>query len=249
MFGTNQLNKVQDGGTIHGLLSGTKDSDAEVYIWRLLGGEKHIGMVRIESLRKQRGDFCIVPQDGQDRIVQDLIGGLDYIDLYIPHYSLLMRCTVKQTDAPFRYYLKIPDFVAQVERRKSLRLNVHDESEIGLVFGKETQGPRPLRQHFSKNCVDISSGGFSFYVSRTEAKLFQEQDQIHKILLKSDKWNTQVDAVVTAVMEVEPDEFNALPYKVWRVSCSFRQIDQVSRKYLEKFIFERIKGELHVING
>lgn len=243
------LSKVQDEGVILNMLQGAKDHDSEVYIWRFLGGNKHVATVKIESLRKQRGDFCIVPYDGQDRIVQELMGSLNYIDLYIPSYALLLRCTVKQTDAPFRYYLQIPLFVAQIERRQSLRLNVQDKTDIKLNFSKSSKAPKPITQHFLKSCYDISSGGVSFFVSKLEAKLFQSGDVIPQVEIKAGNWSGKVRAEILTVSEIEPNEYNGLTYKAWRITCRFTEIDQISKKYLEKFIFERIKDELHVINS
>lgn len=230
------------------LLSGAKEGNAEVFIWKLIGNEKHLGQVRIESIRKTRKDFCLIPAEGQDRLVQDLMGGHNYVDLYIPDSALLLRCNIKQTDAPYRYYLQLPNFVAQVERRKSFRLNVHQSSEVRLSFGKSANGPRPMSQHFLKDCFDISTGGFSFFVSKMEMKFFQTNDAIPMVEIKAGDWATKISAEITTVREVEPDEYNGLTYKVWRVSCRFSQIDQISKKYLEKFIFERIKDELHAIN-
>lgn len=248
MANDNKLKKVKDEATILSLLSGSKENNAEVFIWKLIGGSKHLGQVRIESVRKLRGDFCIIPIEGQDRIVQDLMGNQSFVDLYIPDSALLLRCQVKTSDAPYRYYLQIPDFIAQVERRKSFRLNVHASGEVKVSFGKTVTIPRPMTQHFLKDCFDISSGGFSFFVSKMETKFFMVNDKIPLVELKNGKWSTKAEAEVAMVREIEPDEYNGLTYKVWRVSCRFTKIDQISRKYLEKYIFERIKDELHVIN-
>lgn len=248
LINDNKLKKVTDQPTILNLLSGAKESNAEVYIWKFVGSSKHLGQVRIESIRKMRNDFCITPAEGQDRIVQDLMGSDSYVDIYIPDSALLLRCNIKATDAPFRYYLQIPFFVAQVERRKSFRLNVHDKGEVKVSFGKSVSLPRPMSQHFFKDCFDVSTGGFSFFVSKMESKFFNIDDSIEQIEVKIGKWATKVSAEVAFIREMEPDEYNDLTYKVWRVSCRFTQIDQISRKYLEKFIFERIKDELQVIN-
>lgn len=244
----NQLKKVKDEATILNLLFGAKEKNAEVFIWKLIGNNKYLGQVRIESIRKVRNDFCIIPADGQDRVVQDLMSSQNMIDIYIPDSALLLRCNIKTTDAPYRYYLQIPEFVAQVERRKSFRLNVHDSSEVKVTFGKSVSSPRPMSQHFLKDCFDISTGGFSFYVSKMEAKFFQTNDEIPLVEVKAGKWSTKVSAEVAMIREIEPDEFNGLSYKVWRISCRFSKIDQISRKYLERYIFERIKDELRVIN-
>lgn len=249
MVSDNKLKKVNDQATIQNLLLGVKDSNAEVFLWKLIGNTKHLGQVRIESIRKARRDFCIVPADGQDRLIQELMGSQSYVDIYIPQAALIFRCNIKQTDAPYRYYLQIPDLVAQVERRKSFRLNVHNTSEVKVSFGKTVKLPRPMSQHFLKECFDISSGGFSFFISKMESKFFLPNDSIPLVELKAGNWSTKAAAEVVTIREIEPDEHNGLSYKVWRVSCRFTQIDQISKKYLEKYIFERIKDELHAINS
>jgi hypothetical protein len=244
----NKLKKIKDDYTILSLLFGAKETSSEVILWKLIGNEKHLGQVRIESIRKMRKDFCIVPAEGQDRLIQDLMGSASYADLYIPDSATLLRCAIKQTDAPFRYYLQLPEFVAQVDRRNNFRLNIEGTSEVMLSFGKTMNGQRPMSQHFHKNCYDVSTGGFSFYVSKMEMKFFQNNDAIPVVEIKTGKWSTKAKAEIVAIREVEPDEKNGLSYKVWRVSCRFSQLDQISRKYIEKFIFERIKDELHAIN-
>ena len=248
MADNNELKRVRDEATIISLLATAKESDGEIFIWRLVGDGKHIAKIKLEAIRKMRRDFSVVPDAGQDRLVQELMGSQSYIDLYVPDSGLLLRCPIKQTDAPFRYYLQLPEHVAQVERRKNLRLNVYDSADVKISFSKTTTAPKPMSQHFLKNCYDISSGGFSFYVSRMEAKFFQIHDPIRTIELKVGNWSGKVNAEITLVKEVEPNEQNGLTYKVWRVCCRFTQIDQVSRKYIERYIFERIKDELRAIN-
>ena len=245
----NKLKKVHEESIIYNLISGAKERSLEVFIWRLVGTSKHLANVRIESIRKPRKDFCIVPVPGHEQQVQDLMSGQGYIDLYVPDSALLLRCNIRHTDAPVRYSLHIPDFVAQVERRKSFRLNVYEEESVKVSFGKAVSMPRPMSQHFVKSCFDISAGGFSFLFSRMESKFFQVNDPIRTIEFKAGNWTTKVNAQISLIKEIEPDEYNGLTYKVWRVCCRFSEIDQISKKHLEKYIFERIKSELHVING
>jgi len=245
----NKLKKVQDEAVIHNLISGAKEAELEVFIWRLLGGSKHLANVRIESIRKQRKEFCLVPIFGHEKKVQELMSGQDYIDLYVPESALLLRCTIRHSDAPIRYYLEIPAFVAQVERRKSFRLNVYEAEDIKINFAKSISVPRPMSQHFKKSCFDISTGGFSFLVSRMESKFFQINDPIRTIEIQTEGWATKVNAEIALIKEIEPDEYNGLTYKVWRVCCRFSNLDQISKKHLEKYIFERIKDELSVITG
>ena len=246
----NQLKKISEESIILSLLFGTKEANEEVYVWRFVGNEKHLGQARIESIRKMRNDFCVVPAEGQEELIQSLIGGQIHVDLYLPASAILLRCKIKKTDAPIRYYLQLPDFVAQVDRRKNLRLVLDDGcSKVKISFDKTVVLPRQISQHFIKDCYDIGPGGFSFYISKMELKLFQRNDPISHVNIKTGNWSGKVGAKVIHIKEITPDEHNGLNYKVWRVSCEYTQIDQISRKYLEKFVFERIKEELHAING
>lgn len=227
---------------------GAKESSFDVFIWKLVGNTKHLGQVRIESVRKTRKDFCIIPSEGQERMVQELMSNQSHIDIYIPDSALLLRCPIKQSDAPYRYYLSMPNFVAQVDRRKNLRLNVQETSEVRVSFAKTIILQKPVTQTFMKNCFDVSSGGISFFVSKMESKFFRAGDAIPVVDIKAGAWSSQLSAEIVTIREVEPDEFNGLTYKVWRVCCRFSQIDQISKKYLDRFILERIKDELRVIN-
>lgn len=247
--GDNKLKKVTDEATILSLITGAKEGNFEIFIWKFVGGSKVLGQVRIESVRKARKDFCIIPLDGEDKKVQDLMSSQDEIDLYIPESALLLRCQIKQTDAPIRYYLHLPKIVAQVERRQSMRINVYEESAVKVCFSKTVTVNRPMTQSFMKNCIDVSSGGFSFYISKMESKFFEAGDRIHMVEVKTSDWSGCLQVEITQVRGIEPDEFNGLSYKVWRVSCKICDIDQISKKYLDRFILQRIKDELHAING
>lgn len=248
MDNDNKLRKVKDEARIVSLLTGSKQSEADAYVWKLIGSTKHLGQVKIEAIRKSRNDFCIIPSSGQERIVQDLIVGQTYIDLYLPESVVLLRCNVKSTNAPSRYYLEIPAFIAQVERRKSFRLNVHELTAVRINFEKTIEAPRIMSQHFSKDCYDISTGGFSFFISRMESKYFQINNILPSVEIKIGNWSGKAEAQILAIRKAAPDEYKGLSYTAWRVSCCFTKLDQAELKYLERFIFERIKSELHAIN-
>lgn len=243
-----QLKKVTDEHIILSLLSGAKDSRSEVFVWKLIGNQKHLGLARIESIRKIRKDFCLTPLEGQESLIQDLMGCQDLVDLYIPSSSTLLRCIIKQADAPDRYHLQLPEFIAQVERRDNLRMEIDGNSEVKLSFTKSIILPRKMSQRFTKNCFNISTGGFSFYISKMETNYFQMKDLISSVEVSADKWSTKVESEIVAIKEIEPDENNGLSYKVWHVSCRFSKIDPISQKYLENYILERIKKELHAIS-
>lgn len=248
MANQNNLRSINDFGSIFGLLQSAKSAEQDVYIWKMVGDTKCLGQVKMESLRKSRRDICISPIKGQESTVTDLMSGQSSIDIYIPGSALIFRCTVKQADKFQRYYIEIPKFVAQVERRKSYRFDCYDDADFQISFSKTVFTLRAVTQSFQKSCFDISSGGLAFLISRAESKFFQVDDTITYLTIKVGNWTANVDAQITAIREIEPDEFNNLPYRVLRVSCKFTRIDEISKKHLDKIIFERIKDELRVIN-
>ena len=243
---TKNLKTVKDLGVILKLLNGAKDKNSEVYVWKLVGDIKHIGKVRIECIRKSRKEFAITPLEGQKKIVESIIDLNSAIDIYIPDSCLLFRASIKLSDST-RYFIEFPSFVAQIDRRKSFRLTLGPSSCVNLTFSKGLDSFKDRLSHFRKDCYDISSGGFSFHISRLEMRYFKESDQFD-VILNLEKKEIRVKAKITLVSEIQPDEFNDLSYKVWRVGCNFQNIDELSRKYIDNYIFERIKDELHVIN-
>jgi hypothetical protein len=138
---TNKANKennkkIVEEFKINSLLTTAKEAEQEVFIWRLVGGSKYLASVKIETIRKARKDFSISPQDGHERLVQDMLSSQNFIALYVPESAMLFRCNIKQAETPSRYFLEFPEFVAQVERRKHLRLNVYRSEEVKINFDK-----------------------------------------------------------------------------------------------------------------
>ncbi len=246
----NKLKKINDQSLIYTLLQTTKDQNHEVWFWRMVGETKHLVPVKVEVIRKARSDFAIVAEKGHEAAVKDLIGGSSFMDIYVPESVLLLRATIKQFEQETgRFYLEIPQFIAQVERRKNFRLNVFDRDQVMIQFTKNILLPRPQSQLFLKSCFDISAGGFSFLVSKVEAKYFKTGDKVSSMQLKIGDRNVKVDASVVLIREIEPTTSNGLNYKVWRICCQMDEIDELQKKFLERYIFERIKDELSVING
>lgn len=240
------LTKVEDPAIIFEILMGCKDTKSDIYIWKMVGGEEHLGQVQIESVSRSRKDFSIVPHDNHEEEVQNLLMNQSYIDFYVPNSLLLFRCQLKTSSPPIRFSFHLPRELSQIDRRSSKRITPTEE-ELKILF--QSQSERGLSQHFAKSCFDISSGGLSFYVSKMERKFFREGDILKELNIVTPEWNSQVKAEMVLVKELEPNEFNNLPYRVWRVCCRFKGLDEKSRELIDRYIFERIKGELHAINA
>lgn len=240
--------RIDDKDTVLKYLTSIKESSGSALIWKIIGDSKFTAEVKIEAIRKTRGDFILVPDEGDADKVQSLMGTNGFIDFYIPESSLIFRCKIRQTEAPVRYFLEVPEFMAQIERRQSLRLDLSDSNEVTIKFSKHQEPSKTIQQKFSKNCFDISAGGLSFLVSRLESKSFKVNDFIRAVEIQTPQWKSQVILQVALVKELTPDENSDISYKAWKVSCRFISLDDISKKYLTKFVFERLKSNEHVIN-
>lgn len=224
-----------------------KNRNSTIYAWRLILKKSHFCQVKIESIKKNKKEILISSCDDDDNL-HDLFGNQAEIDLYIPDASILLRLSIKNFESSGKYHLSLPDFIVQIERRKSLRINTYESSDLKVNFLKTIIMMRATSQLFQKTCFDISTGGFAFLVSKMELKFFKKDDPIINIDLRIKNFKSTVSAQVKTILEIEPDEFNGLPYKVWRVSCSFVGIDDITKKHIEKYIFERINQDLSAIN-
>lgn len=230
-------------------MNSAKENEIDVIVWKIIGRKKHIGRIKISAIRKARGDFCVIPLESQQEIVSDIVGVSGLVDLFIPSMSILFRCKVNHTERPMKYYFKLPGFLFQSERRREIRWKSINSLDVMVKFSMNSQSPREVNQKFSKNCFDLSTGGFSLIVSKTELKFFNLHDFVPDIELFAGKWKSTTSAEICTIREIRPDEFNGFIYKVWKVSFKFKKMDTVSKKYLEKFILGQIKGELRAINS
>ncbi|HLW57520.1 MAG TPA: hypothetical protein VKY27_09050 [Bacteriovoracaceae bacterium] len=241
------LSKIEDPAIIYELLMGHKETHSDVFIWKMIGGTEFLCHVRIESVSKSRKDFSIIPVDDHEMEAQNLLMNQSYIDFYIPDSHLLFRCQLKTNFAPVRYSFHLPQEISQVDRRSTQRISTYEDSDLQISFS--SQNERGQNQQFSKPCFDLSGGGLSFYISRMEKKFFREGEVLKEVSISTPGGCSKVKAEMILVKEIEPNEFNGLPYRVWRVCCRFKEIDESSKHLLDKFILEKIKGELHVINA
>ena len=69
----NKLKKVNDFAVILNMLNGAKENNTEVYIWKLVGDKKHLAQVRLESVRKTKRDFAIVPNRDRREVYKTLL--------------------------------------------------------------------------------------------------------------------------------------------------------------------------------
>jgi hypothetical protein len=239
---SNNLKKNYSTWGIFSIINNTKLNDKPVVGWKIIGGQKVTVDLFIRVIRKFRNELVVRATNLEGRnMLANLITGSDKLNLYLPDDLVLFQSEIKNCDATGDLVITLPKMIAQVDRRKHLRLFVNDEMNVILSFAKQNHGQRVSTQQFEKKCFDISAGGISFIISKIEAKFFEVGDLVFGISLYLDKRKTLINAEVVNILDVEPDDNNGLHYKGKKVCIRYLDPTANQQKVINDFVFKYIQ--------
>jgi len=237
----NTLKKNFSSWAIFSIINNTKLKEKPVFGWRLIGGKKVTVELFIRVIRKFRNEFIIraVNPDAR-KVLSGIVAGTDNLNLYLPDDLVLFQSSIKAVDDNGDIVISIPEMIAQIDRRKHLRLLVENDIRSSISFDKKSHGQRENIQKFSKKCFDISAGGLSFIVSKTESKYFEVGDKIVGIDLSIGERSTRIQGTIVNILEIEPDENNGLHYKVQKVCIRYNEPTPIQQKVINEYVFKYV---------
>ena len=239
--GNNNLKKNYSSWAIFSIVNNAKLNEKPIVGWRIINGKKVTVDVYIRVIRKFRNEFIIRPSRSSGKSVLDkLVAGSEKINIFLPNELVLCQCEIKNIDSNGDIVLNMPEMIAQIDRRKHLRLFRDEGVNIGVEFQKELNGHEGRVQHFKKDCFDISAGGLSFIVSRTESKYFLKHNLIESIILDLDGKKTKINGLVVSMFDIEPDERNGLLYKSKKVCIQYVHPTAKQQKVINDYVFKYI---------
>jgi c-di-GMP-binding flagellar brake protein YcgR len=241
------LNKITREKVIAGFIQTAKDKAEEVYVWKITNDRKIMAKVNFDIIRRSKNEIVISPDPSDEEAFEFVIGACEEVNFYLAGTAVMFKAKVKQHLENLKVIISYPSFVAQVERRKSLRLNSYKNGDVRVNFCKTMVIPKVLTQSFNKICFDISMGGFSVLVSKIEAKFFSAGDPIAEatLFIGGRKITTMAD--VLNVSEIEPGGEVDIMYKVWKVSFRFDLMSKKDQEFINKYVFENSK-QLNSVN-
>jgi c-di-GMP-binding flagellar brake protein YcgR len=131
--------------------------------------------------------------------------------------------------------------VAQLERRRWLRLTVGETISARIQFTKKLD-PLKTTSHFSsKHLLDIGAGGGSFVVSKLEAKSYLTGDIIKGLEVLINDRKITCDAEILRVHELKPNSSKESHYRVWKISLRFLALAKSDEEFISSFVFEKVK--------
>lgn len=243
----NKLKKNYDEFAIASIIESTKEHEKQIIGWRLVGDKKVTVDLSIRVIRKFRDEiiFKATTEEGHYQL-QSMVNGADKLNFYFPQDMMLFQSEIKSFETKDNLVIKYPKMIAQVDRRKDLRLFIEEDHPVSVKFSKKNHGQISSSQVFDKRCFDLSAGGLSFVVSRGEFKFFQKDDIFDFTLLIESKEN-KVQGRVVNILEVEPDKRNKLNYKGWKICLNFEKLDEKLAKMINSYVFNFVEIDKEVL--
>lgn len=240
----NTLKKNKSKWAIFSLINNTKINKSQIMGWRIVAGKKVTSEIFIRVIRKFRNEFVVrAVSENEKNKLNNLLASSGTLNFYLVNDMVLFQSNVKHIDPNGDFVFSIPEMIAQIDRRKHMRLFLDKSVSATCVFQKENHGHRVAKQQFQKDCFDISAGGLSFFISRAEGKFFEVGDSIDHIRIKIDGRWVNVKGDVVNVLEVEPDERNQLHYKARKVCIKYFDTAEKARKSIDEFVFQHLDLE------
>lgn len=235
----NTLKKNNSKWAIFSLINNTKLDNKQIMGWRIIAGKKVTAELFIRVIRKFRNEFVVRGMtEKQKNTLNNLVASSGVLNFYLAEDMVLFQSEVKHVDPNGDFVFSIPQMVAQIDRRKHMRLFLSNEVKANVVFFKENHGHKVMKQQFNKECFDLSAGGLSFFISRAESKFFELNDIIEKIEVHFENTMVRLKADVVNIFDVEPDERNQLHYRAKKVCLRYREADERSVKKINDFVFK-----------
>jgi c-di-GMP-binding flagellar brake protein YcgR len=237
----NTLKKNFNDWAIFSIINNTKVNEKTVLGWKIVAGKKVTVEVVFHIIRKFRNEIVVRAVGPQGRTnLGNLAAGAQKLNFYLPGDMVLFQTEVKQIEMSGDIRIKIPEMIAQIDRRKDLRLFIENGIKVDVEFFKQGHGQKIINQQFKKQCFDVSGGGLSFIISKTEKKFFKDRDIVKAIKLGLDGEEILVNTQIVNILEVEPNAQNELHYKGWKICLSYVDIKKPTKKKIEDFVFRYI---------
>ena len=242
----NKLKSNKDREAILELLEKAHKLGSRILAWKDVHGERVTTDVYLRTIRKSKSEFEIYSHNPNSMEYEQVLHHGKLINLYFPELALLFQTTILEKKNEVSL-LKFPEMIAQVERRRHLRLNLvgHPKCEVKCFFYKSMASKflktEVQTQYFEQSCHDVSAGGLSIVLPKQAAKFFSEGELVCQLYLSIGGQEMTVDGAIVAKVPIEPNKDNKLHYRGIKICLEFKNLDDESRKFIEDYVFKNIQ--------
>lgn len=240
----NKLKKNSDEWAISSVINNAKENEHALLAWKIVAGKKITVDVVFHIIRKFRNEIDVRAIGAKDKkVLADLSINAQKLNFYLPDDQVLFQTEVKKIQENGNVTIKFPEMMAQIDRRKDLRLFLDEDLKLELNFSKQNHSQNIMTQKFNKSCFDISSGGLTFLISKPEMNFFKVGDSVEKIQLSLGGTPLNISGKVINIFEIEPNKRNGLNYKAHKVCIQLTKLNSAKKKLIDNFVFEHVELE------
>ncbi len=233
------LTKNYSKEDILSVLSNVKRAEKAIRAWKVIAGKKVFIDLKISIVRKNNLVFVVKGiTETSKQFIKSMHFGVNRMFFYLPDDLIMFEAEIKESRIEDCFEVLFPKMIVHVEKRNNPRLFLDDGVEASVNFYKNGVSTSGHKQLFDKKCFDLSGGGLSFIISRTEARLFKKNDQIKNLKVSFGQQDFVVDAKVVGVFEIEPSTKNKLNYKGFKVCLAFCGINAEIEEKIDQFVFK-----------
>lgn len=235
----NLLKKNLNDWAIFSIINNTKLCDKPVIGWKIIAENKVTVDVRFHIIRKFREEIVVRANNKSEKeTLVNLATGGQKLNFYLPDDLVLFQTEVKHVESNGDLRIKFPKMIAQIDRRKDLRLFLDEAKNVRVEFGKVDHSQKKISMNFTKSCFDISGSGCSFVVKKSEKHFFRKSDIVSNLKITLGHEELFCDAYVVNMAEERPNDHNELFYEGWKISLKFKLRSEDDKKIIEKFVFK-----------
>ncbi len=234
----NKLLPIKSSDQIFEMINNARNKNSTLLVWRLGGDNKITTQVHIKLIRKSRREMELLPGIEINKL-KKIIAGRENVNFYLPDEAILFQSNIKGFDDKMNLRVSLPEMVAQVDRRKQLRLFMDDTTSFNIQFKKSYQQHRTHTQAFSKNCYDLSAGGLSFIVSKMEQKFFKPNDDF-LVKMNVENREIEVNVKIINIIPIEPNSNNKLVYSGAKICTQFQNLSPDVKNLLQIFVLKYV---------
>lgn len=242
----NKLKKIYDAKLITSLLMATKEKSEQVLVWKFIGTQKVTANIKFNVINKTNGTLVFSPSPEDTEVFKKIIGSSESLNFYIPSGSTLFQCTVKHVESLERIIVYAPQFVAQLERRKWLRLKTIENQSVRIQFSKKIDPIKSTQQFYRKSVFDLGVGGLALIMTKAESKFFIRGEIVKGVELLIDDVKIVADLEVINNLEIKPGQESDQYYKVWKIGFRFAGLQKKDQELISSFVFKNIGQSIAV---
>jgi c-di-GMP-binding flagellar brake protein YcgR len=241
-----KLKKIHKSKIFLSLIQSAKEKAESIIVWRLIGHRKLTSQIKISSLNRVNQQMKIDLVDGDERGFAAVVSSIEKINFYIASSSILFQCQVKEVVDSKKIIVFLPSFVAQVEKRKSTRIDTSDLLNVRVQFSKRINPILSASRFFSKTPLDIGLGGMALLVSRSDCKCFFRGELIKNLEIVLDGQKILVDSEVVSVSEYGHYDDTYSKQKTFKIGLRFKNLEKKDLESLSNFIFRHSKPPIAI---